>query len=162
MDKEIIYKRSRRDIVMYLLLAVIADFGCIYAIQSNSVIIGLIGLVIFGACTIYLLFRLIVPNALLTVNKKGIKTKYTKGEFIPWADIAEIYINNDSYKDRPVDVLAIKLKNEKDENKKIKFPKAKSVRGDYNLNLQYSDGKLEDAIKEIKDYYMKNIKPNLN
>ena len=135
------------------------DLGSIYAIQLNSVAVGLIGMVIFGVTTIYLIFRLIVPNTLLIVNKLGIKTKYTNGEFISWEKISEIYIDKDSYKDRPVDVLAIKLKDEKNKDRKIKFPKPKhKIRGDYNLNLQYSDGNIDDAIKEIKNFYMQNIK----
>lgn len=159
MEKEIIYKRSRRDVTMYLLLSIIADLGCTYAIQVNSVVIGIIGLIIFGCCTIYLIFRLIIPNTILEVNKKGIKTKYTKGKYISWDDITEIYIDKDSYKDRPVDVIAIKLRKEGEVNKNIKFPKPKKkVRGDYNVNLQYSNGNTENAIKEIREFYRNNIK----
>ena len=100
-----------------------------------------------------------MPNTILTVNKEGIRTKYTKGKFISWNEIAEIYIDKDSYKDRPVDVLAIKLRKEGEEVKNIKFPQPKTkIRGDYNVNLQYSNGKLEDAYKEIRDFYRHNIK----
>lgn len=41
MDKEIIYKRSRKDIAIYLILSIIGDLGAIYAIQVNSLIVGL-------------------------------------------------------------------------------------------------------------------------
>ncbi|MEG0857549.1 MAG: STM3941 family protein [Terrisporobacter sp.] len=159
MEKEIVYKRSRRDIVMYLLLAIMADLGCMYAIQSNSVILGSIGIIIFGVSTLYLFVRLIVPNAILTVNSQGIMTKYTKGQYIDWNDIYEIYIDMDTYKNKPVNVLAIKLRNEEEPKKNIKFSKPKSqVRGDHNINLQYSDGSLEEAIKEIREFYRKNIR----
>ena len=142
MDKEIIYKRSRKDIAIYLILSIIGDLGAIYAIQVNSLIVGLIGLIAFGCYTIYLIVRLISPDVLLQVNKKGIKTKYTKGEYLSWNDISEIYIDNDEYKDRS-----------------IKFPKVKyKVRGDYNVNLQYSNGNLEVAYNEIKEFYKNNIK----
>ena len=40
MEKEIVYKRSRRDIIMYLLLVIIADLGCAYMILCNSYILG--------------------------------------------------------------------------------------------------------------------------
>ena len=40
MEKEILYKRSRRDIIMYLLLVIIADLGCAYMILCNSYILG--------------------------------------------------------------------------------------------------------------------------
>lgn len=159
MEKEIIYKRSRRDIMMYLLLVIIADLGCAYMMLCNSYILGIACAIIFGIATLYLIKLLIVPNTILTVNKEGIKTKYTKGKFIPWNEIAEIYIDKDSYKDRPVDVLAIKLRKEGDKVKNIKFPKPKTkIRGDYNVNLQYSNGKLEGAYKEIRDFYRNNIK----
>ena len=103
--------------------------------------------------------RLISPDVLLQVNKKGIKTKYTKGEYLSWNDISEIYIDNDEYKDRPVDVIAIKIKKEDEKGKSIKFPKVKyKVRGDYNVNLQYSNGNLEVAYNEIKEFYKNNIK----
>lgn len=159
MEKEIIYRRSRKDIMMYLLLAIIADLGCAYMILCDSYILGLISSLVFGISTLYLIKLLIIPNAIIIVNKEGIKTKYTNNKFISWGEISEIYINKDSYKDRQVDVLSIKLKKEEDEVKNIKFsqPKAK-VRGDYNVNLQYSDGKLEDAYKEIKNFYRNNIK----
>ena len=135
MDKEIIYKRSRKDIAIYLILSIIGDLGAIYAIQVNSLIVGLIGLIAFGCYTIYLIVRLISPDVLLQVNKKGIKTKYTKGEYLSWNDISEIYIDNDE------------------------FPKVKyKVRGDYNVNLQYSNGNLEVAYNEIKEFYKNNIK----
>jgi len=159
MEKEIVYKRSRRDILMYLLLVIIVDLGCAYMMLCSSYILGIICLVIFGAITLYLIKSLIVPNAILTVNKEGIKTKYTKGKYISWDEISEIYIDKDSYKDRPVDVLAIKLKKEDEEVKNIKFPQPKTkVRGDHNVNLQYSDGKLEDAYTQIRDFYRNNIK----
>lgn len=159
MEKEIVYKRSRRDIMMYLLLAIIADLGSAYMMLCNAYILGVVCSIIFGIATLYLIKLLIVPNAILTVNNEGIKTKYTNGAFIHWNEIAEIYIDKDSYKDRPVDVLAIKLRKEGDSVKNIKFPQPKTkVRGDYNVNLQYSNGKLEDAYKEIRDFYRNNIK----
>lgn len=159
MDKEIIYKRSRKDIAIYLILSIIGDLGAIYAIRVNSLIVGLIGLIAFGCYTIYLIVRLISPDVLLQVNKKGIKTKYTKGGYLSWNDISEIYIDNDEYKDRPVDVIAIKIKKEDEKGKSIKFPKVKyKVRGDYNVNLQYSNGNLEVAYNEIKEFYKNNIK----
>lgn len=159
MEKEIIYRRSRKDIMMYLLLAIIADLGCAYMILCDSYILGLISLLVFGISTLYLIKLLIIPNAIIIVNKEGIKTKYTNNKFISWSEISEIYINKDSYKDRPVDVLSIKLKKEENEVKNIKFSQPKTkVRGDYNVNLQYSDGKLEDAYKEIKNFYRNNIK----
>ena len=159
MDKEIIYKRSRKDIAIYLILSIIGDLGAIYAIQVNSLIVVLIVLIAFGCYTIYLIVRLISPDVLLQVNKKGIKTKYTKGEYLSWNDISEIYIDNDEYKDRPVDVIAIKIKKEDEKGKSIKFPKVKyKVRGDYNVNLQYSNGNLEVAYNEIKEFYKNNIK----
>lgn len=159
MEKEIIYRRSRKDIMMYLLLAIIADLGCAYMILCDSYILGLISLLVFGISTLYLIKLLIIPNAIIIVNKEGIKTKYTNNKFISWSEISEIYINKDSYKDRPVDVLSIKLKKEENEVKNIKFSQLKTkVRGDYNVNLQYSDGKLEDAYKEIKNFYRNNIK----
>ncbi len=159
MEKEIIYKRSRRDIIMYLLLCLMGDLGAIYAMQVNSIILGIIGLIVFGGYTIYLLIRLILPNVILEVNKNGIKTKYTKGEYLSWNEIGEIYIDNDEYKERPVDVIAIKMKKEGEENKKIKFPKPRrKVRGDYNVNLQYSNGNLQDAYKEIREFYKNYIK----
>lgn len=159
MEKEIIYRRSRKDIMMYLLLAIIADLGCAYMILCDSYILGLISLLVFGISTLYLIKLLIIPNAIIIVNKEGIKTKYTNNKFISWSEISEIYINKDSYKDRPVDVLSIKLKKEENEVKNIKFPQPKTkVRGDYNVNLQYSDGKLEDAYKEIRNFYRNNIK----
>jgi len=159
MEKEIVYKRSRKDILMYLLLVIIADLGCAYMILCGSYILGIISLIIFGVATLYSIKLLIIPNAILTVNKEGIKTKYTKGKYITWNEISEIYIDKDSYKDRPVDVLAIKLKKEGQEVKNIKFPQPKNkVRGDYNVNLQYSDGKLEDAYTQIRDFYRNNIK----
>ena len=71
----------------------------------------------------------------------------------------KIYIDNDEYKDRPVDVIAIKIKKEDEKGKSIKFPKVKyKVRGDYNVNLQYSNGNLEVAYNEIKEFYKNNIK----
>lgn len=159
MEKEIIYRRSRKDIMMYLLLAIIADLGCAYMILCDSYILGLISLLVFGISTLYLIKLLIIPNAIIIVNKEGIKTKYTNNKFISWSEISEIYINKDFYKDRPVDVLSIKLKKEENEVKNIKFSQPKTkVRGDYNVNLQYSDGKLEDAYKEIKNFYRNNIK----
>ena len=159
MEKEIIYKRSRKDIMMYLLLAIIADLGCSYMILCDSYILGLISSLVFGISTLYLIKLLIIPNAIIIVNKEGIKTKYTNNKFISWSEISEIYINKDFYKDRPVDVLSIKLKKEENEVKNIKFSQPKTkVRGDYNVNLQYSDGKLEDAYKDIKNFYRKNIK----
>lgn len=159
MEKEIVYKRSRRDIMMYLLLTIIVDLGCAYMILSGSYILGLICTVIFGGVTLYLIKLLIVPNAILTVNREGIKTKHTKGKFITWKEISEIYIDKDSYKDRPVDILAIKLRKEGKEVKNIKFPQPRvQVRGDYNVNLQYSDGKLEDVYKEVRDFYRNNIR----
>lgn len=159
MAKEIVYKRSRRDIMMYLLLVIIADLGCAYMIVSSSYILGLVFGVIFGGLTLYLIKLLIVPNAILIVNEEGIKTKYTKRKFISWNEIAEIYIDKDSYKDRPVDVLAIKVRQEGENIKNIKFPQPKTkVRGDYNINLQYSNGKLEDAYREVRDFYRNNIK----
>lgn len=159
MEKEIVYKRSRRDIMMYVLLLIIADLGCAYMILSNAYMLGLISSVIFGVATLYFIKLLIVPSAILTINKEGIKTKYTKGKFISWDEISEIYIDKDSYKDRPVDVLAIKLRKEGEEAKNIKFPQPKTkIRGDYNVNLQYSDGKLEDAYKEVRDFYRRNIR----
>lgn len=159
MEKEIIYRRSRKDIMMYLLLAIIADLGCTYMMLCDSYILGLISLLVFGISTLYLIKLLIIPNAIIIVNKEGIKTKYTNNKFISWSEISEIYINKDSYKDRPVDVLSIKLKKEENEVKNIKFSQPKTkVRGDYNVNLQYSDGKLEDAYKEIRNFYRNNIK----
>ena len=159
MENEIVYKRSRKDIIMYLLLIIIVDLGCAYMIVSNSYILGSICSAIFGVVTLYFIKLLIVPNAILTVNKEGIKTKYTKGKFISWDEISEIYIDKDSYKDRPVDVLAIKLKKDGESVKNIKFPQPKTkIRGDYNINLQYSDGKLEDAYKEVRDFYRNNIR----
>lgn len=159
MEKEIIYKRSRRDIVMYLLLLIIVDLGAVYMILSNSYILGLICAVVFGIITIYHIKLLIVPTNLLIVNKEGIKTKYTKGKFISWEEIGEIYIDNDTYKNRPVDVIAIKLRKEEDKFKNIKFPQPrKKASGDYNINLQFSDSKLEDAYKEIREFYRKYIK----
>lgn len=159
MDKEIIYKRSRMDILVYLLLCLIGDMGFIYAIGANSLLLGLMGVIVFGGYTIYLIIRLISPNILLQVNKNGIKTKYTKGEYLLWDDISEIYIDNDQYKNQAVDVIAIKMRKENEKNKNIKFsnPKVK-VRGDYNINLKYSNGKLEDAYKEIKNFYKNYIK----
>lgn len=159
MEKEIVYKRSRRDITMYLLLSLIADLGCIYAIQVNSTVVGFTGLIIFGICTIYLTVRLIIPNTILVANDEGIKTKYTKGKYIPWDNISEIYIDMDSYKDKPVNVIAINTRKEDEPQKSIKFPNPKNkVRGDHNVNLQYSDGNVEEALKEIKKFYKVNIK----
>ena len=112
MKKEIIYRRSRRDIIMYILLSLMGDLGSIYAIQVNSVAIGMIGLVGFGSYTIYLIIRLISPNVILEVNESGIKTQYTKGEYLSWNEIGEIYIDNDEYKEKPVNVIAIKMKKE--------------------------------------------------
>ena len=159
MEKEIIYKRSRKDITMYLLLSIIGFLGSIYAFQVNSLVIGTIGLSIFGISNIYLIYRLICPNEILRVDKSGIKTKYTRGEYISWDKIDEIYIDMDSYKDRPVDVIAIKLKANENDKKNIRFTKPKTkVRGDYNVNLQYSDGNIEDALKEIREFYRNYIK----
>lgn len=159
MEKEIVYRRSRKDVLMYLLLVIIVDLGCAYMMLSGSYILGIICLVIFGGVTLYLIKSLIIPNAILNVNKVGIKTKYTKGKYISWNEISEIYIDKDSYKDKPVDVLAIKLKKEGEEVRNIKFPQPKTkVRGDYNVNLQYSNGKLEDAYKQIRDFYRSDIK----
>ena len=158
MKKEIIYRRSRRDIIMYILLSLMGDLGSIYAIQVNSVAIGMIGLVGFGSYTIYLIIRLISPNVILEVNESGIKTQYTKGEYLSWNEIGEIYIDNDEYKEKPVNVIAIKMKKEGEENRKIRFPKPRNkVRGDYNVNLQYSDGNLEQAYKEIREFYKNYI-----
>ena len=159
MEKEIVYRRSRKDILIYLLLVIIADLGCAYMMLCSSYILGIISLIVFGGATLYLIKLLIIPNVIITVNKEGIKTKYTKGKYISWNEISEIYIDKDSYKDRPVDVLSIKLKQEGEEVKDIKFPQPKNkVRGDYNVNLQYSDGKLEDAYTQIRDFYRNNIK----
>lgn len=159
MEGEIVYKRSRRDIIMYLLLIIIADLGAAYMMASNFYILGLICIIVFLAITLYHIKLLIVPNRVLTISKEGIKTKYTRGDFISWDEISEIYIDKDSYKDKPVDVIAIKLRKEGEEVKNIKFPQPKTkIRGDYNINLQYSDGKIEDAYKNIRDFYRKNIK----
>ena len=43
---------------MYILLSLMGDLGSIYAIQVNSVAIGMIGLVGFGSYTIYLIIRI--------------------------------------------------------------------------------------------------------
>lgn len=157
-ESEIVYKRSRKNILIYLFLVIICDLGCGYMILCGADILGIICTVIFLAATIYTIKLLIVPTVILTVNEDGIKTKYTEGKFVHWDDIAEIYIDHDSYKDRGVDVISIKLREEGQEVKKIKFPQPKTkVRGDYNMNLQYCDIKLEDAYEEIKSFYRNNI-----
>ena len=158
MKQEIVYKRSRKDIIMYLLLCMIALLGCVYAIVSNATAIGTIGLVAFAIIFVYLIVRLFNPNEILRIDLNGIKTKYTKGEYINWNDIEEIYMDMDTYKNTPVNVISINLKKHEND-KKIKFSKAKiRVRGDYNVNLQYSTGNINDALKEIKKFYKKNIK----
>ena len=108
MKKEIIYRRSRRDIIMYILLSLMGDLGSIYAIQVNSVAIGIIGLVGFGSYTIYLIIRLISPNVILEVNESGIKTQYAKGEYLSWNEIGEIYIDNDSIRKNLLMLLLLK------------------------------------------------------
>lgn len=78
---------SRRDVVMYLIFVLMLDLGCAYAMQVNSFLIGIISSIIFGAMTLYIIFRPFIPNTILEINTKGIKTKYTKREYIPWDDI---------------------------------------------------------------------------
>ncbi len=99
-NETIIYPSKRKTAV--LAMGALTFVALCYWLLNNAESIGdaqiipLIGLVFFGACAIYAMYRLFVPKPSLIINEKGITddSSAISFGFLSWDEIEKIYISN--------------------------------------------------------------------
>lgn len=105
MDKEVIIKQSQQKQFILVLLGIIMVAGSIFIFNSDlalfgvngvNKIIGLIGIIFFGACLYFIIKRFIKPIDILIVDRNGITDNSSAISigFIPWEDVKASYITS--------------------------------------------------------------------